>query len=80
MLGTSPGASTSVKIMLDVLVKAFPKLATSEIGKQKLCKIVPFYNERKQSFRKSLSFYNKDSTEKMFEEQLENSRVTLELN
>ncbi|WP_339627811.1 hypothetical protein [uncultured Maribacter sp.] len=47
-------------------MKAFPELATSEIGKQKLNKIV--------------SFYNKDSTEKMFEEQLENSRVTLELN
>ncbi|WP_405396206.1 malate dehydrogenase (quinone) [Maribacter sp. Asnod2-G09] len=57
LLGASPGASTSVKIMLDVLEKAFPELTTSETGKAKLNKMVPFYKKEltKDLFDKELA-------------------------
>ncbi|TDT40444.1 malate dehydrogenase (quinone) [Maribacter spongiicola] len=57
LLGASPGASTSVKIMLDVLEKAFPELTTSEEGKIKLDKMVPFYKKEvtKDLFDKELA-------------------------
>ncbi|MDO6472599.1 malate dehydrogenase (quinone) [Maribacter sp. 1_MG-2023] len=45
LLGASPGASTSVKIMLDVLEKAFPEIMESEFGKQQLNEMVPFYKK-----------------------------------
>ncbi|WP_437373507.1 malate dehydrogenase (quinone) [Maribacter litoralis] len=45
LLGASPGASTSVKIMLDVIEKAFPELINSVQGKEKLNAMVPFYTQ-----------------------------------
>ncbi|WP_291960762.1 malate dehydrogenase (quinone) [Maribacter sp.] len=45
LLGASPGASTSVKIMLDVLEQAFPEIMKSGTGKRKLDRMVPFYNK-----------------------------------
>ena len=65
MLGASPGASTSVKIMLDVLEKAFPELTTSEKGKEQLSKMVPFYK--------------KEVTKELFDAQLERVTQVLEL-
>jgi malate dehydrogenase (quinone) len=45
LLGASPGASTSVSIMLDLLVKCFPKeLATTE-WQSKLKEMIPSYGE-----------------------------------
>ena len=44
LLGASPGASTSVKIMLDVLEKAFPEILNSEETKPILKEMIPFYN------------------------------------
>jgi malate dehydrogenase (quinone) len=57
LLGASPGASTSVKIMLDVLEKAFPELTSTEKGKQQLAKMVPFYKKKvtKDLFDKELT-------------------------
>lgn len=43
LMGASPGASTAVKIMLDVLESAFPEMVNSEEGKAKLSAIVPTY-------------------------------------
>ena len=45
LLGASPGASTAVKIMLDVLEKAFPEEVNSNEGKERLSKIVPNWKE-----------------------------------
>ncbi|MDO1511605.1 malate dehydrogenase (quinone) [Maribacter confluentis] len=45
LLGASPGASTSVKIMLNVLEKAFPEIMTTDKGTQLLKKMVPFYTQ-----------------------------------
>ncbi|MEP2687560.1 malate dehydrogenase (quinone) [Maribacter dokdonensis] len=64
LLGASPGASTSVKIMLDVVEKAFPELVASEQGKDKLNEMVPFYN--------------KEVTKELFDQEL--ARVTKDLN
>ncbi|MEP2281413.1 malate dehydrogenase (quinone) [Maribacter sp.] len=57
LLGASPGASTSVKIMLDVLEKAFPEIMESELGKAQLNKMVPFYKKEvtKDLFDKELA-------------------------
>ena len=66
LLGASPGASTSVKIMLDVLEKAFPELTESESGKRQLNNMVPFYK--------------KEVTKEMFKVQLEKSNTILSLN
>lgn len=66
LLGASPGASTSVKIMLDVLEKAFPELTESESGKRQLNNMV--------------TFYKKEVTKEMFKEQLEKSNAILSLN
>ncbi|MEP2240296.1 MAG: malate:quinone oxidoreductase, partial [Maribacter sp.] len=57
LLGASPGASTSVKIMLDVLEKAFPEIMDSDFGKAQLNKMVPFYKKEvtKDLFDKELA-------------------------
>ena len=57
LLGASPGASTSVKIMLDVIEKAFPELINSVQGKEKLNTMVPFYTQKvtKELFDKELA-------------------------
>ena len=65
LLGASPGASTSVKIMLDVLEKAFPELTTSEKGKEQLNIMVPFYK--------------KEVSKVLFEKELEKVSKILEL-
>jgi malate dehydrogenase (quinone) len=43
LMGASPGASTSVKIMLDVVKKAFPEIMKTENARAKLDDMVPFY-------------------------------------
>ena len=43
LLGASPGASTSVKAMLDVLKKCFPSEMQTESWKNKLATIIPMY-------------------------------------
>ena len=65
LLGASPGASTSVKIMLDVLEKAFPEITSSEKGKEQLNKMVPFYK--------------KEVTKDLFDSQLKRVTKVLEL-
>lgn len=45
LLGASPGASTSVKIMLDVIKKAFPEVLASDKGKDSLEEMIPFFNK-----------------------------------
>ena len=45
LLGASPGGSTSVRIMLDVLEKAFPEIMSTEKGNEQLAKMVPFYKK-----------------------------------
>lgn len=65
LLGASPGASTSVKIMLDVLEKAFPELIAKSSNRAKLEKIVP-------SWKKEVS-------EELFKTQLEITTAALEL-
>ncbi|WP_324026073.1 malate dehydrogenase (quinone) [Maribacter sp. BPC-D8] len=62
LLGASPGASTSVKIMLDVLEKAFPEIMESKFGKAQLNKMVPFYKKEvtKDLFEKELARVTND--------------------
>lgn len=65
LLGASPGASTSVYIMLEVLKKAFPEVVTSERGKQCLKEMIPSYNT--------------EMTEDLFKSQLKSSKAILKL-
>ena len=65
LLGASPGASTSVNIMLSVLKKAFPKVIQSKEGINKLNEMIPTWN--------------KEITESLFKEQLKKSEETLKL-
>lgn len=66
LLGASPGASTSVKIMLDVIEKAFPDIMNSAESKEVLDEMIPFYN--------------KHVDEPFFKQQLEKSETILHLN
>ncbi len=45
LLGASPGASTSVSIMLDVLAKCFPEAMASTKWQKKLTKLIPSYGQ-----------------------------------
>ncbi|HLC83061.1 MAG TPA: malate:quinone oxidoreductase, partial [Bacteroidia bacterium] len=45
LLGASPGASTSVSIMLDVLKKCFKEKMQSTAWNDKLKKMIPSYNQ-----------------------------------
>jgi len=49
LLGASPGASTSVKIMMEVLEKAFPEILSSTKGQEILEKMIPSWNKPLQS-------------------------------
>ena len=56
LLGASPGASTAVHIMIDVLKIAFPEKLKQSAIKQKLDEMIPFWNreiteENKDEFR-----------------------------
>jgi malate dehydrogenase (quinone) len=46
LLGASPGASTSVKAMLDVLKKCFSDEMKTATWRQKLNEMVPFFNQQ----------------------------------
>lgn len=46
LLGASPGASTAVSIMLDLLQRCFPKRFASEAWQQKLKKMIPSFGQR----------------------------------
>lgn len=63
LLGASPGASTSVSIMMKVLEKAFPEIIASEEGKEILGKMLPGYGKSidKNAFETNL----KHSTESL---------------
>lgn len=65
LLGASPGASTSVKIMLDVLESAFPELMKSKEGSSKLKEMIPIWNEKLD--------------QKTFKRALEHSKLSLKL-
>ena len=45
LLGASPGASTAVSAMLDVLKNCFPQLMQTDEWKQKLEQVIPLYDE-----------------------------------
>jgi malate dehydrogenase (quinone) len=45
LLGASPGASTAVSAMLDVLNSCFPQLMQTDEWKQTLEKVIPLYDE-----------------------------------
>ena len=45
LLGASPGASTSVSIMLDVLQKCFPELIHSPEWQAELTRLIPIYGQ-----------------------------------
>lgn len=45
LLGASPGASTSVSIMLDVLSKCFPEAMATTKWQKKLIKLIPSYGQ-----------------------------------
>jgi malate dehydrogenase (quinone) len=45
LLGASPGASTAVSAMLEVLKICFPQLMQSDEWKQKLAQVIPLYDE-----------------------------------
>jgi len=45
LLGASPGASTSVAVMLDMVKKAFPKQFESEAWQQKLKEMIPAFGK-----------------------------------
>ena len=45
LLGASPGASTAVTIMLEVLARCFPQRLASEHWQQRLKALLPSYGE-----------------------------------
>lgn len=45
LLGASPGASTSVSIMLDVLNKCFPEQMATDDWKNKITEMIPSYGK-----------------------------------
>ena len=45
LLGASPGASTTVKTMLDILERCFPKKMASKEWQAKMTEMVPSYNQ-----------------------------------
>lgn len=45
LLGASPGASTAVHIMIEVLQQAFPEKLNTKEGLEKLSKMIPFWNK-----------------------------------
>jgi len=45
LLGASPGASTSVKIMMNVIEKAFPKVLNSNEGREILSEMIPSWGK-----------------------------------
>lgn len=45
LLGASPGASTAVSIMLDLLKRCFPEKLASDSWQQKLTEIIPSYGQ-----------------------------------
>lgn len=49
LLGASPGASTAVKVMLEVLELAFPEIVNSEKGKDLLQQIVPTWKNNDET-------------------------------
>lgn len=61
LLGASPGASTSVKIMMDVIVKAFPEIISSPEGKDILSKMIPAWGKpvELESFQRNLQHSTK---------------------
>ena len=65
LLGASPGASTAVNIMLDVLEKAFPEILKTPEAQEKLLKMVPFWQT--------------EPTEKTFKENLQRVEAALQL-
>ncbi|MGJ8684046.1 MAG: malate dehydrogenase (quinone) [Nonlabens sp.] len=65
LLGASPGASTAVKIMLDVIEKAFPEIIENPRTLNKLQEIIPFYKT--------------EVTKELFEKELQKSKELLEL-
>lgn len=65
LLGASPGASTAVHVMLEVLEKAFPELVSSTKGKAILQQVVPSWK--------------RDVEKTHFNEQLERTKKSLKL-
>jgi malate dehydrogenase (quinone) len=61
LLGASPGASTAVQIMLEVLEIAFPEEVHSDHGKKILAELVPFWKQKlnKELFDRELAVSNK---------------------
>ncbi|QHI34821.1 putative malate:quinone oxidoreductase 1 [Kordia antarctica] len=60
LLGASPGASTAVPIMLEVLEIAFPEEVHSDHGKKILAELVPFWKQEltKELFNEQLGISN----------------------
>ncbi|MEZ4792099.1 MAG: malate dehydrogenase (quinone) [Gelidibacter sp.] len=65
LLGASPGASTSVHIMLQVLKKAFPEIVFSKEGQKQLSKMIPTWD--------------KTMDKALFDTQLKHSKEQLQL-
>lgn len=45
LLGASPGASTAVKIALEIIKQEYPDLLNSDEVKTKLDRMIPFWNK-----------------------------------
>ena len=56
LLGASPGASTSVSIMMEVIEKAFPEILASNKGQEMLSKMIPSWDKplEAESFKTNL--------------------------
>ena len=61
LLGASPGASTSVQIMMEVIEKAFPEITNSVEGKRKIEEMMPSY---KKDISKEQFLYNLEKSTK----------------
>lgn len=63
LLGASPGASTAVHIMLEVLKSAFPDEMESSEWQEKLEEVIPFWNKQVDADKKEFEKTEKKSAE-----------------
>jgi malate dehydrogenase (quinone) len=58
LLGASPGASTSVHIVTEVIVRCFPKLLVGEQGRQRMQTLIPTYGVDYRPPENAARFYS----------------------
>jgi malate dehydrogenase (quinone) len=62
LLGASPGASTSVAIITEVIRKSFPHLLSGDAGKARMQQLIPTYGDDHRLSQNAARFANLQQT------------------